>query len=176
MVGDGASAAVGPSPTRAPPAHGVWPALTMNKSRRCSANTRLLVCLGLAVLVLNLCCVYALLSLHGIIHTPLLVPAVLESGRLAARRLTAEPASLSKEIIDSTERDEWDAIEDMLASAESTVSENEAAAELPGTVDLTVHVDVTVVTQVMCRALANALAAHARTAPRPHRRALSVSG
>ena len=42
----------------------------------------------------------------------------------------------------------------MLASAESMVSENEAAAELPGTVDLTVHVDVTVITQVMCRALA----------------------
>ena len=116
-----------------PPEYLRFQATQQRARRRCSRNSRLLGCLGLGVLLLNLCCGYALLSLHGVVHAP---PVLIT--RLVASGLTATPkgelpgseleAEADRE--EDAERDEWDVAEDLLAAHERAVPG--AAARLCG--------------------------------------------
>ena len=100
--------------------------------RRCSRNSRLLCCLGLGVLLLNLCCGYALLSLHGVVHAPpVLLSRLVASGLAAPPKDDAPPkdeaeaeAEAEAEREEASERDEWDVAEDLLAAHEKAVPAN----------------------------------------------------
>lgn len=90
------------------------PACWQRARRRCSRSKRLLVCLGTAVVLLNVSCGYALLSLHGIIHAPADPPVA-----AAAHKAATAAADVDEEdVLVGAERDEWDIIEDSLAAAE----------------------------------------------------------
>ena len=66
------------------------------------------------MVLLNVCCGYALLSLHGIIHAPADPPVA-----AAARKAATAAADVDEEdVLVGAERDEWDVVEDSLAAAE----------------------------------------------------------